>query len=104
MSINSKHHQLAIIISMFFCVFFQTGGEFLAREQKFLGQPPLNLTFLEYSQYCYDATWMLAYALNNTLNSKYPHSVNEVANPCIYLPYTAYFKYFAWERGNGCSF
>lgn len=49
--------------------FVQTGGEFLAEERKFLGQPPLNLTYIEYSQYCYDATWTLAYALNKTLKS-----------------------------------
>jgi hypothetical protein len=38
---------------------------------EFIDEPPLNITYLEYSQYCYDATWTLAYALNKTLDSKY---------------------------------
>jgi len=29
-----------------------------------------TITALEYSQYCYDATWTLAYTLNQTLNSE----------------------------------
>ena len=32
-----------------------------------LGVPPLYLTFVEYAQFCYDATWTLVYALNNTI-------------------------------------
>lgn len=52
------------------CV-LQTGGQFLEEEKQFLGVQPLNLTLLEYSQYCYDATWTLAYALNKTLNGEF---------------------------------
>ena len=37
---------------------------------QYLNQPPLNVTLSKYSQYCYDATWTLVYALNKTLNSK----------------------------------
>ena len=51
--------------------FLQTHREYLAEQQLFLGQPPLNLTLLEYSQYCYDATWTLAYALNSTIKSEW---------------------------------
>ena len=58
-----------VCIHMIVCT-SQTGGEFLDEERKFHGVPPLNLTSLEYSQYCYDATWTLAYALNETLRSK----------------------------------
>ena len=44
---------------------------FLDKEQTLIGQPPLNITsFPVYSQYCHDATWTLAYALNKTLYSK----------------------------------
>ena len=50
--------------------FLQTGAEFFAEERKFIGKPPLNITQFQYSQYCHDATWTLAYALNKTLNSE----------------------------------
>ena len=36
-------------------------------EEKHLNEEPFNLTRLEYAQYCYDATWTLAYALNQTI-------------------------------------
>ena len=49
-------------------VLLQTGGQYFAEEQRHLGVPPLNLTQLEYAQYCYDATWTLAYALNQTMS------------------------------------
>ena len=65
------------------CVFFgsciighltvclQTGGEFIREESAFLNKPPLNITYLEFSQYCYDGVWTLAYALNKTINGKH---------------------------------
>ena len=63
---------------------FQTGGEFLAAEQKFLGLPPLNITFFPtYSQYCHDATWTLAYALNKTLDSEMMNNHNYLLYSCI---------------------
>ena len=46
----------------------QTGGQYFDEEQNHLGVPPLHLKQLNYSQYCYDATWTLAYALNQTIN------------------------------------
>ena len=46
----------------------QTGGQYFDEEQRHLGVPPLNLTQFEYAQYCYDATWTLAYALNQSIN------------------------------------
>ena len=46
----------------------QTGGQYFDEEQHHLGVPPLNLTQFEYAQYCYDATWTLAYALNQSIN------------------------------------
>ena len=49
-------------------VLLQTGGQYFDEEQRHLGVLPLNLTQLEYPQYCYDATWTLAYALNQTIN------------------------------------
>ena len=48
----------------------QTGGEFIDEEKTFLNQPPLNLNMSDYSQYCYDATWTLAYAINKTISGK----------------------------------
>ena len=48
----------------------QTGGEFLDEEKKFLNQPPLNLSKSDFSEYCYDATWTLAYAINKTVSGK----------------------------------
>ena len=42
----------------------------MAEEKKFIGQPPLNVSANQYSSYCHDAAWTLAYALNNTLNSE----------------------------------
>ena len=49
-------------------VLLQTGGQYLDEEQSHLGVPPLYLEQFNYSQYCYDATWTLAYALNQTIN------------------------------------
>jgi hypothetical protein len=51
-------------------LYIQTGDEYLNQEDTFLGKPPLNLSYDAYSQYCHDATWTLAYALNKTLASK----------------------------------
>ena len=45
----------------------QTGGQYVVEEQSHLGVPPLYLEQFNYSQYCYDATWTLAYALNQTI-------------------------------------
>ena len=53
---------------MLIIVSLQTGGQYFDEEKLHLGVPPLNLTQLEYAQYCYDATWTLAYALNQTIN------------------------------------
>ena len=50
-----------------FC-FLQTGGQYYDEEQRHLGVPPLYLQQFNHSQYCYDATWTLAYALNQTIN------------------------------------
>ena len=49
-------------------VLFQTGGEYLDEEQSHLGVPPLYIEQSEYAQHCYDATWTLAYALDQTIN------------------------------------
>jgi len=49
----------------------QTGGQYFEEEGSHLGVPPLYLSQLEYAQYCYDATWTLAYALNQTINGTY---------------------------------
>ena len=46
---------------------YQTGAEYFEEEEKHLHQEPFNLTKLEYAQYCYDATWTLAYALDRTM-------------------------------------
>ena len=53
-----------------FCLvgFIQTGAEYFDEENAHLNNEPFNLTKLEYAQYCYDATWTLAYALNKTIN------------------------------------
>ena len=45
----------------------QTGAEYFQEEERHLNQELFNLTRLEYAQYCYDATWTLAYALNRTI-------------------------------------
>ena len=45
----------------------KTGAEYFQEEEKHLHQEPFNLTKLEYAQYCYDATWTLAYALDRTI-------------------------------------
>ena len=49
----------------------QTGGQYFEEEGSHLGVPPLYLSQVEYAQYCYDATWTLAYALNQTINGRY---------------------------------
>ena len=56
---------MLIVITLFYS---QTGGQYFAEEQSHLGVPPLYLKQVEYAQYCYDATWTLAYALNQTIN------------------------------------
>ena len=48
--------------------FLQTGRQYYDEEQNHLGVPPLYLEQFNYSQYCHDATWTLAYALNQTVN------------------------------------
>ena len=35
-----------------------------------LHRQPFNLTKTEYAQYCYDATWTLAYALHHTIEGQ----------------------------------
>ena len=52
----------------------------------YLGTPPLNITQFQYSQYCHDATWTLAYALNRTLNSKTSSSVLNQQD-CLHFSY-----------------
>ena len=54
----------------------QTVKEFVVEESELLGQPPLNVTASSLSSYCHDNTWALAYAINDTLNSKYTIKVN----------------------------
>ena len=63
MYFTSKAIVLPRILSL-----LQTGGQYFDEEQNHLGVPPLHLKQLNYSQYCYDATWTLAYALNQTIN------------------------------------
>lgn len=46
---------------------FQTGAEYFEEEKEHLNREPFNLTNIEYAQYCYDATWTLAYALDQTI-------------------------------------
>ena len=55
-------------VNSYYSVLLQTGGQYFAEEQSHLGVPPLYLNPVEYAQYCYDATWTLAYALNQTIN------------------------------------
>ena len=45
----------------------QTGAEYFEEEKEHLDREPFNLTKIEYAQYCYDATWTLAYALDHTI-------------------------------------
>ena len=56
----------------------QTGGQYFEEEGSHLGVPPLYLSQLEYAQYCYDATWTLAYALNQTINGRYTWYMSEL--------------------------
>ena len=63
--------------------YFQTVPEFVAEEKELLGQPPLNITPSTYSSYCHDNTWILAYALNDTLNSK---SISTLLNIAVAIP------------------
>ena len=67
----------------------QTGGQYLDEEQSYLGVPPLYLKQFNYSQYCYDATWTLAYALNQTING------NVYAVICVCVS--------EWERVCPCA-
>ena len=60
-------------------VLLQNGGQYFAEEEAHLGVPPLYLELNEYSQYCYDATWTLAYALNETING------NVCVCVCVYV-------------------
>ncbi len=57
------------------------------KEQEFFGQPPLNFKISQYSSYCHDAAWTLAFALNNTINSKL-FKTHEVK----YVPYSSKFS------------
>lgn len=45
----------------------------MEEEESHLGEEPFNLTKLEYAQYCYDATWTLAYALDRTIKGIVDH-------------------------------
>ena len=48
----------------------QTTGEFYNAEEEHITNPspPLNLNVTNFmSQYCYDATWAFAFALNKTI-------------------------------------
>ena len=58
---------LLITVKCCLC-FLQTGRQYYEEEQSHLGVPPLYLEQFNYSQFCYDATWTLAYALNQTIN------------------------------------
>ena len=51
-------------------VLLQTGEQYFDEEQNHLHVPPLYLEPLNFSQYCYDATWTLVYALNQTITGK----------------------------------
>ena len=43
---------------------------FLKEQSQHLGEPPFNFTKLEYSRYCHDATWALAWSLHKAIESK----------------------------------
>ena len=58
------------VLFYFFALLFQTGGDFIVEERRFLDSPPLFLNRSIISPHCHDATWTLAYALNKTLKSK----------------------------------
>lgn len=47
-------------------LFWQSGQEYLQREDMLRSNFGKNL----FSQYCFDAMWTLAYALNKTLNGE----------------------------------
>ena len=49
---------------------FQTGAEYLSEEKSHLNTEPFHLIQTEYAQYCYDATWTLAYALHHTIEGE----------------------------------
>ena len=69
--VKSKPHALKLTkISDVHChfVLLQTGGQLLVEEKSHLGVSPLYLEQLDFAQYCYDATWTLVYALNQTIN------------------------------------
>ena len=65
----SRHYIQLYLCARLYTTFslLQTGGQYFDEEQQHLGVPPLHLKQLNYSQYCYDATWTLAYALNQTI-------------------------------------
>ena len=54
-----------------------------------LNQEPFKLTRLEYAQYCYDATWTLAYALNKTI--KRTRAIEDVSS---LRTYTNTYRHF----------
>ena len=65
----------------------QTGAEYFEEEEEHLNREPFNLTNIEYAQYCYDATWTLAYAFDHTIKGF--HSTNPRLSNCIlYFCYT----------------
>ena len=51
----------------------QNGMQFLAEYNRYLTMSRFNVTSDVYSQQCYDATWALAYALNDTLTGETSH-------------------------------
>lgn len=67
----------------------QTGAEYFEEEIEHLNREPFNLTNIEYAQYCYDATWTLAYALEHTIkgfDSTIPCLSNYSVHLCISIP------------------
>ena len=60
---------IIIIISLL----LQNGTQFQAEYKNYLTRSRLNVTSNNYSQQCYDATWALAYALNDTLTGETQH-------------------------------
>lgn len=57
---NDQYHHVMFILP-------QNGSEIEQLYKTYLSESSLNLTYLDYYQPCYDATWALGIALNKTL-------------------------------------
>ena len=54
-------------------ILLQNGTQFQTEYKNYVNMSQLNVTSNIYSQQCYDATWALAYALNDTLTGETQH-------------------------------